>query len=86
MKFTLEKEENNKTNPLDITIAKDHDGLSFEICRNSTTTDDIIPNDSCHPSEHKIAAIRYFCNRMKMYKLTPESQQKGGKNVTVIPG
>ena len=76
MKFTLEKEENNKINFLDITIAKGHDSLLFEIYRKPTTTDVIIPNDSCHPSEHKTAAIGYSYNRMKSYKLTPESQQK----------
>jgi len=53
MKFTLEKEQNNKINFLDITITKNHDGLSFEIYRTPTVTDIIIPNDSCHPREHK---------------------------------
>jgi len=33
MKFTLEEEENNKINFLDITIAKGHDSLLFEIYR-----------------------------------------------------
>jgi hypothetical protein len=56
MKFTLEKEENNKINFLDITIAKDYDGLSLEIYRKPTTANVIIPNDSCHPREHKTAA------------------------------
>jgi hypothetical protein len=51
MNFTLEKEE-NKINFL----SKEHDSLSFEIYRKPTTTDVIIPNDSCHPREHKTAA------------------------------
>ena len=82
MKFTLEKEENNKINFLDNTIAKGHDSLLFEIYRKPTTTDAIIPNDSCHTGEHKTAAIRYFYNRMKWYKLTPENQQKEKKHNT----
>jgi hypothetical protein len=81
MKFTLEKEENNKINFLDITIAKDCDGLSFEIYRKPTTTDLVLTSDSCHPREHKTAAIRYFCSSMKTYKLTPESRQKEENNV-----
>ena len=76
MKFTLEEEENNKINILDITITKGHDGLSLEIYRKLKTTDILIPSDSCHPNEHKTAAFRYFYDKMKMYKLTPESQQK----------
>jgi hypothetical protein len=58
MKFTLEDEQNNKINLLDITITKNHNGLAFEIYRKPTATDTIIPNDSCHPREHKTAAIR----------------------------
>jgi len=65
MKFTSEKEQNNKINFLDITITKNHEGLSFEIYRKPTATDIIIPNGSCHPREHKSAAIRYYCNRLK---------------------
>jgi len=53
LKFTLEKEQNNQINFLDITINKNQDGLSFEIYRKPTATDIIIPNDSCHPREHK---------------------------------
>jgi hypothetical protein len=66
MKFTLEKEQNNRINFLDITITKDHDGLSFENDRKPSTTDIIIPNDLCYPWEHKTAAISFCCNRMKM--------------------
>ena len=84
MKFTLEEEENNKINFLDTTIAKGHDSLLFEIYRRPTTTDVIIPNDSCYPGEHKTAAIRYFYNRMKSYKLTPESQQKEKNTIQQI--
>jgi hypothetical protein len=67
--FTLENE-------VDITIAKEHDSLSFETCRKPTTTDVTIPNDSCNPREHKTAAVRHFCKRMNTYKLIPESLQK----------
>jgi hypothetical protein len=59
MKFTLEKEQNNRINFLDITVPKNQDSLSFEIYRRPTTTNTIILNDSCHPREHKTAAIRY---------------------------
>jgi hypothetical protein len=82
--FTLEEEQNNKINFLDITITKNHNGLAFEIYRKPTATDIVIPNDSCHPREHKTAAIRYYCNRMKTYKLTPENRQKERDNIWQI--
>jgi len=84
MSFTLVQEENNKINFLDITIAKGYDSLLFEIRRKETTTDVIIPNASCHPTEHKTAKIKYFYNRMNSYKLTPERQQKERNTVQQI--
>ena len=84
IKFTLEKEQNSRINFLDITVTKNHENLSFEIYRKPTATDIIIPHDSCHPREHKTAAIRYYCNRMKTYKLTPESRQKERGNIRQI--
>jgi hypothetical protein len=84
MKFSLEKEQNNKINFSDITISKNHDGLSFEIYRKITAIDVIISTDLCHPREHKTAAIRYYCNRFKTYKVTPESRQKERDNIQQI--
>ena len=80
----LEKEQNNQFNFLDITINKNQDGLSFETYRKSTATDIIIPNDICHPREHKTAVIRYYCNRLETYRLTPESRQKEKENIQQI--
>ena len=65
-------------------MTKTHDGFSFEIYRKPTATDIIIPNDSCHPREHKTAEISYYFNRMKTYKLTPESRQKERENIRQI--
>jgi hypothetical protein len=58
--------------------------LCKEIYRKPTTTDIIIPNDSCYPWEHKTAAIRYYCNRKKTYKLTPEGRQNERYNIRQI--
>ena len=58
MKFTMESEINNKINFLVVTIMKNHDKLTFNIYRKPTTTDSIIPNDSCHPTERKLSAIK----------------------------
>jgi hypothetical protein len=71
LSFTLELEQNNKLNFLDLTINRDPDGLEIEIYRKPTMTDLIIPRDSCHPIEHKMAAIRYFMNRIHTYNLDP---------------
>ena len=84
LNFTLEKEQNNRINFLDITISKNQDGLAFEIYRKPTATDIIIPSDSCHPREHKTAAIIYYYNRLEMYKLTLESRQNEKDHIQQI--
>jgi hypothetical protein len=67
IKFTVEEEKENKINFLDIIILKENDNLSFDTHRKPTTTDTIIPNDSCHPQKHRLAAIRHLANRMETY-------------------
>jgi hypothetical protein len=75
----LEEKQNNQISFLDITIKKNQKGLSFEVYRKPTTTDIIIPNDSCQPNDHKTAAIRHYRNRLDTYKLTPENKKKEKK-------
>jgi hypothetical protein len=64
LKFTMEKETQNKINYLDLTITKKHNQLTFGIYRKPITTDSIIHNDSCHPYEYKKSAISYLINHM----------------------
>jgi hypothetical protein len=79
MKFTIEKERDNRINFLDVTIAKEHDKLTFDIYRKPTTTDSIISYDSCHPIEHRLAAVRYLTNRMNTYRLNTANKEKERK-------
>jgi hypothetical protein len=59
MKFTLETETDYNINFLDVSIHNKGNQLTFNIHRKPTTTDVIIPIDSCHPPEQKHAAIRH---------------------------
>lgn len=65
MKFIMEEEIENKINFLDITIPKQKDKLSFDVYMKRATRDTIIPNDSCHPQEHKLGAVRFLTNRVE---------------------
>jgi hypothetical protein len=76
LEFTLERETDLKMNFLDIIIYREADSLSVDIYRKPTFTYVIIPDDSCHPSEHKIAAIRYLYTRMITYRLPPGNMHK----------
>ena len=44
----------------DITVTRHPTHTAFTIFRKSTTTDCIIPKDSCHPIKYKLAAVRYL--------------------------
>jgi hypothetical protein len=76
LKFTIEEELQQKINFLDITIQRKQHRITTNIYRKPTSTDSIIPNDSCHPKEHKMAAIHYLYNRMYTYNLTTTDLQK----------
>jgi len=76
IKFTMEEETNNSINFLDVPIRKENNTLTFNVYRKPTTTDSIIPRDSCHPQEHKHAAIRHLINRMNTYNLNATSKER----------
>jgi hypothetical protein len=85
MMFTMEKERNNTINFLDIAVTKESDKFKYDIYRKNTTTDSIIPSDSCHPVEHKMATVRYLKNRMNGYHLNAENKRKGRETIKHIP-
>jgi len=76
LKFTLQKEVERKINFLDLTIHREHNNFSVDIYRKPTFTDTIILSDSCHPEEHKLAAVRYLYNRLDAYHLPPDRRRK----------
>ena len=74
--FTMEEEINNSINFLDITIYKTDHNISFNIYRKPTATDIIIPNDSCHPPEQRMAANRYLANRLLTYPMSDTNKKR----------
>jgi hypothetical protein len=60
----------------DINITRNIDSLQFSIYKKPTTTDTIIPANSCHPPEQKYSAIRYLLNRLKCYPLEKTGKDK----------
>jgi hypothetical protein len=74
MKFAMEKECHSSTF-LDLINRREKE-LEFQIYRKPTQTDIIIPNDSCHPREHKISSINYLTNRLNTYPVSKEAKEK----------
>jgi len=67
---------NNSINFLDITISIDKHKILFNVYRKSTATDIIIPNDSCHPPEQKLAGIRYMVSHLSTYPINEIYKEK----------
>jgi hypothetical protein len=84
LKFTIEREHNNSINFLDITVSKETNKFNINIFRKPTTTDTIIPNDSNHPIEQKMAAIRYYANRIQTYSLGPVAKTQETNTIKQI--
>jgi hypothetical protein len=82
--FTLELEHNKQINFLDLTLTRLPQKIHVNIYRKPTTTDVLIPQDSCHPQEHKMAAAKYFVNRVSTYIIDITDKQKELKTVKQI--
>ncbi|MGH9701260.1 MAG: reverse transcriptase domain-containing protein, partial [Candidatus Acidiferrales bacterium] len=76
IKFTLEIEQNNKINFLDVTINKFNNNLKFDIYRKPTFSDTTIPKDSLHPMSHKLAAYRSMIHRAFSIPLDKNNLEK----------
>lgn len=64
IKFTLEIENNQSLNFLDLTIVRSNTNLHFKIYRKPTQTDHVIHNTSNHPHQHKMAAFNCYVYRL----------------------
>jgi hypothetical protein len=64
LNFTLELEKENRLDFPDLTITKTAGKLSFDVYRMHTSTSTNIQHDSCHRLKQKLAAIRYYVNRI----------------------
>jgi hypothetical protein len=76
LKFTVEKEVEQKINFPDITISREQNKMSIDIYGKPIYTDVIIPSDSCNPKEQKMAAIHYLHNRLNTYHLSLKKWQE----------
>lgn len=64
IQFTLETENNDQLNFLDLTITRINNKLKFGIYRKPTTSDTIIPFDSSQSHQIKMAALHSLTHRL----------------------
>jgi len=63
-------EDNNIINYLDLTLKRNNNNIDLSKYRKATNTDTTIHFQSNNPYEHKIAAFRYYINRMTTLPIT----------------
>ena len=76
LSFKLTTEHKNSINFLDMTIDREENKLEIGIYRKETSTDTMIHYTSNHPIEQKMAAFRYYINRLLTLPLTQEEKNK----------
>lgn len=81
IKFTLESENNNSINFLDLTIIRTNNNLEFSIYHKPSHTDLTINNKSYHPIQHKLAAYNSMVHRLIN---VPMSQTNFNKELNLI--
>jgi hypothetical protein len=74
LQLTIEKD--NVINFLEITIIRNPNNVQYGIYRKRTTTDNIIHNTSCHPTEHKTLAVSYLIYRMNTYPIQNKTEEE----------
>ena len=76
LKFKLTTENNKCISFLDLSIQRKPDKIELVIYRKETNTDTTIHNNSNHPQEQKIAAYRFYINRLITLPLTQKEKDK----------
>jgi hypothetical protein len=81
IKLNPTHETNNNVNFLDISITRKPTSLQLDIYRKPTATDTTTNILSNHPLEHKLAAYKFFKNRMLSLPLNDIQRHKEWKNI-----
>jgi len=76
LKFKLTVENNNCISFLDLNIQRKPNKIELGVHRKETNTDITIHNNSKHPQEHKIAAYRFYINRLTTLPITKKEKDK----------
>ncbi|XP_072384720.1 uncharacterized protein [Diabrotica undecimpunctata] len=85
IKFTLEiQDDSNSLNFLDLTLTLNNSTIILDIYRKPTHTGTVIPADSHHPIQHKMAAFYSYINRLISLPLTLTSFNKELKIIQQI--
>ena len=78
LEFKLTVENNSCISFLDLNIQRKPDKIEIGVYRKETNTDITIHNNSNHPQEHRMAAYRFYINRLTILTITKKEKIKNG--------
>jgi hypothetical protein len=73
LEFKISREENETINYLDLSINRKTNNMNLNIYRKPTYIDIGIHFSSSHPYDHKLAAFKYYINRMITMPITEQA-------------
>jgi hypothetical protein len=76
LEFKMTAEENHTIGYLDLSINRKSNHIELDIYRKPTHMDIIIYFSSNHPYDHKLAAFRYYINRMITLPITEQARKQ----------
>jgi hypothetical protein len=81
LEFKISREENETIN-LDLSINRNTNNVDLNIYRKPTYIDIIMHSSSNHPYDHKLAAFKYYINRMITMPITEQAvkQERNTQN------
>ncbi|PSN38567.1 hypothetical protein C0J52_19763 [Blattella germanica] len=84
IKYTLEKEDNNRKNYLDLTITRSTNSTEFSIYRIPTNSDLCIHNSSRHPIQHKLSTFNSLIHRLINIPMSKENHDNELKDIKCL--
>jgi len=84
LEFKMTTEDNNKIHYLDLTLQRNNNNIELSIYRNPTDTDTTIHFQSNRPHEQKIAAFRYYINRMYTLPITENARKEEWNTIVTM--
>jgi hypothetical protein len=84
LEFKLTTEDDNNISYLDLSIHRANHSLQMEIYRKPTQTDTTIHFTANHPLLHKLAAYRFYINRMLSTPITDQARQHEWNTICTI--
>jgi len=76
LEFKISREENETINYLDLSINRKTNNVNLNIYRKPTYIDMAIHFSSNHPYDHKLAAFKYYINRMITMPITQQAEKQ----------